>query len=168
MVSMGIVKRHKVRHFWYFTHFIKNIGAILRFLFSSILKKRDYDYPKSIKNIEYKKKGLPILTLDQENQFKCTACGLCQTACPAGCIQVEGNYEVAKSRSAKLTSFELDTLRCIYCGICEQVCPIDAIRMGPEWQVPGINGASFVYNQDSLSSKDNLKYGVKSLTNSKV
>jgi ferredoxin len=50
----------------------------------------------------------------------CTACGLCERVCKAGCIDPEGK--------------RVDMSRCVGCCNCLTVCATDAIRYTPSWR----------------------------------
>jgi ferredoxin len=50
----------------------------------------------------------------QVDQERCTYCGLCGPACPAGCISED---------------LRIDVPLCTHCGICEQICPQQAIDL---------------------------------------
>lgn len=85
-----------------------------------------------------------ILTLEIS---LCTACQICQRACPIECIVIEnakcdktkptdkdGNpvlnrftqKEAIKTRA--LMRFDINIAKCMFCGLCELACPTSAIR----------------------------------------
>jgi len=49
---------------------------------------------------------------------KCTACGICWSLCPEGCIKKRADGK-----------FEADLDYCKGCGICANECPVKAITM---------------------------------------
>jgi NADH-quinone oxidoreductase subunit I len=57
----------------------------------------------------------------------CTACMLCPTVCPAGCIHIVAGERDDKEKYP--VKFEIDSLRCCFCGMCEEACPKDAIKL---------------------------------------
>ncbi len=67
----------------------------------------------------------------------CTACRLCERACPIGCIQillqkraVEGSEKPVRGMAA----FDIDLGKCMYCSLCCEPCPTGAIRMSTEFE----------------------------------
>ena len=56
----------------------------------------------------------------------CMACGVCEQACPAGCLGMNKN---GLDKYKKVYP-ALETVQdCIGCGICQKVCPVEAIQM---------------------------------------
>jgi len=61
----------------------------------------------------------------------CTACKLCENACPIGCIFI-GIEKRDKVRG--MTEFAIDVGKCMFCGLCCEPCPTGAIRMTREFE----------------------------------
>ncbi len=112
-------------------------------------------------------RGIPLLTVKKSGGLQCDSCMLCVSACPADCIDIQlskGNGENrGEKRREAPAQFEIDLLKCVFCGYCEEACPIDGIRMGPERQVPLMNGRTAVCGIDFLAYRKNLRGGVLSI-----
>jgi NADH-quinone oxidoreductase subunit I/NAD(P)H-quinone oxidoreductase subunit I len=64
---------------------------------------------------------------------RCTACLLCQKACPLGCIGIE----VCKNPTTAardMTKFDIDIGLCMYCGLCAEACNFDALVHTTEFE----------------------------------
>lgn len=56
----------------------------------------------------------------------CMACGMCEQACPLGCIALcKDDLDAYKKVYPALSPGK----ECSGCGICQKVCPVDAIQM---------------------------------------
>jgi len=75
-------------------------------------------------------RGQLIMPYNEDNKNKCTACGLCETNCPNGTIQVESK-KVLDEKTGKekriLEKFTYDIGSCIFCSLCTTSCPQNAI-----------------------------------------
>lgn len=75
----------------------------------------------------------------------CTACGLCQKACPIDCIVIDAvkcdktkvtgtsGKESVKTRTS--ARFDIDIGKCMFCGLCVAPCPTGAIRHTNEFEM---------------------------------
>ena len=89
-------------------------------------------YPEVEPEIPANYRGVHRLNRDEEGRVKCVACYMCQTACPANCIEIIAAPAPKddphwQNRDKYPATFTIDELRCIYCGMCEEACPVDAI-----------------------------------------
>ena len=56
----------------------------------------------------------------------CILCGMCERACPAGCIRVVKDENL----------WAIDRFACVQCGSCTRSCPKDCLTMEPSYQKP--------------------------------
>ncbi|WP_028584898.1 NuoI/complex I 23 kDa subunit family protein [Desulfogranum mediterraneum] len=126
-----------------FRHFLRN------FLDNSKLYVRHY--PEVKPEITPRWRGRHRLTTHEDGSMKCVACFMCQTNCPAKCIQIEAG-ERTDGRTEKVpVKFDIDLLECIYCGYCVEACPKDAIRMDTGiFSVTGYKRESMLMTMDDL------------------
>jgi len=95
-------------------------------------------------------RGVHRLNRDEDGRVKCVACFMCQTACPAHCIHIEGAEAPWDDREKYPVQFDLDELRCIYCGMCEEACPVDAIELTPVYDIVGLSRQEMIFDKQKL------------------
>jgi NADH-quinone oxidoreductase subunit I len=95
-------------------------------------------------------RGVHRLNRDEQGRVACVACFMCQTACPAHCIYLEGAEAPWPDREKYPTRFDIDELRCIYCGMCEEACPVDAIELTPEYSIVGLSRDEMIFDKEKL------------------
>ncbi len=62
----------------------------------------------------------------------CTACLLCERACPIDCIKITAGKDEKLGRV--LTQFDIDMAKCMYCGLCTEPCPTGSIHFIPVFE----------------------------------
>ena len=76
---------------------------------------------------------------------RCIVCGMCQKACPSGCITVAGEKpEGAKKK--ELTQYVLDFTKCSLCGLCVESCKPEAIRFSKDYNLAGPRRQDYVFD----------------------
>ena len=70
---------------------------------------------------------------DEEGNNHCTACGMCERACPNASINVLPTKNIAGKKV--LGRYVYHFASCTQCGLCVEACPFGAIRMAPEFEV---------------------------------
>lgn len=126
-----------------FSHFLRNL------LDNSKLYVRHY--PEVQPEIPEGWRGRHRLTTHDDGTVKCVACYMCQTNCPAECIQIEAGERLDDKAEKMPVKFNIDLLECIYCGYCVEACPLDAIRMDTGiYSVTDNNRESFVLGLEEL------------------
>ena len=75
-------------------------------------------------------KGELVMLHNENNEHKCTACGICQMNCPNGTIQViSDTIETEDGKKKKVLKAHLYNLgQCSFCNMCVLTCPQDAIQ----------------------------------------
>jgi len=73
---------------------------------------------------------------------KCTGCGACTLACPAGAIQLSDNHAFA--------SINYTHDRCLYCRRCAFTCPEKAIEYGAVSEPSGLFSLA-VHTEEKIS-----------------
>jgi NADH-quinone oxidoreductase subunit I len=100
-------------------------------------------YPRQTLKMPARFRGHIQLVLDPETgKSRCTACKLCERACPSDCIAVEGaKREGQKTKS--VTDYILNFTTCSLCGSCIEVCPFDAIEFSKDYNVVAFSRDAF-------------------------
>jgi len=107
-------------------------------------------YPEEKWTMPERSRGIVVLLSDKETgELNCTACMLCQRACPTGAIIIDApRDEVTRRRTLK--GFIVDNCLCCFCGLCEEACNFCAIKMTPKYEF-------------STTNKDDLMWDMKKL-----
>lgn len=95
-------------------------------------------YPENRKKLEMFDgfKGEIIMPHDENNQHKCTGCGICQINCPNGSIQVlTTKVETAEGKTERIIDKHIYHLSmCTFCGLCVKTCPSNALDFGEKFE----------------------------------
>ena len=84
-------------------------------------------YPYQTIKMSARFRGHIELIADEDGKPKCVVCGMCERACPSGCISlgsisvdIEVDGKVKKKKV--LSKYELDLTKCSLCGQCVENC----------------------------------------------
>lgn len=82
-------------------------------------------------------RALLVMPHNENNQHRCTACGICMHNCPNDTIRIVSRMmaDEATGKDKKVLDVHLyDIGSCIFCGLCTQTCPHDAIVWSNEFE----------------------------------
>ncbi len=143
-------------------HFLKNLIPTLKTdayaLFGRLDRREDRSiltvyYPEEKRNYSGRFRGRHILKTRDDGTLKCVACYMCQTACPADCINIEAGEHPVLAYEKYPVKFEIDLLRCVMCGYCIDACPKDAIWMTRDYELAFFDRKSAIYGIPELTEK---------------
>ncbi len=120
--GLWITSRHFFRNF--FMQTLHLFG-----LFRNIRGSVTYQYPEEQRPLSKRARTRHRLTQREDGSPRCVACMMCETVCPARCIDIVAGEHPDPNIEKYPVSFDLDLGKCVYCGFCVEVCPEDAIRM---------------------------------------
>lgn len=72
----------------------------------------------------------------------CTACTICERACPSNCIDLDGLKREGDKRKS-VSKYMLDFTTCSLCGSCVESCPSGAIEFSKDYNVVSRNRDAF-------------------------
>lgn len=129
------------------------VATALRHVFAGKTSTRQYPDVEPVIPPNYR--GVHRLNRDEAGRVKCVACYMCQTACPANCIEIVAAPAPKddphwKDRDKFPETFTIDELRCIYCGMCEEACPVDAIELTSVYDLTGMTRQEMIFDKDKL------------------
>ena len=107
-------------------------------------------------------RGLLTIPHNENNEHKCTACGLCMTNCPNGTIKLSSKKELDETTGKEkrvLDNYFYDLGCCTFCSICTISCPQDAIVWTPVFEHAVFTSNKLV----KQLNKENSKLEVKSI-----
>lgn len=87
-------------------------------------------------------RGHLVLTNDESGNHICTACGICERACPNGTISVLATKDISGRKV--LGKYLYRFSQCTLCNLCVESCPYGAIEMGKDFELA-------VYDRQQLS-----------------
>lgn len=88
-----------------------------------------YEYPERFRMASPRTRTRHRLTQREDGSPRCVACMMCETVCPAYCIEIVAKEHPDPNIEKAPLSFNIDLGRCVFCGFCVEACPEDAIRM---------------------------------------
>ena len=73
---------------------------------------------------------------DENGKNKCTACTLCEKACPNGTIKITSQMVVTADGKKKklLTDYQYDLGDCMFCQLCVNACNFGAIKFVKDFE----------------------------------
>ncbi len=121
-LGLWITSKHFFKNLW--IHTLHSMG-----LFRHWRGAVTFQYPEEQRPLSKRVRTRHRLTQREDGSPRCVACMMCETVCPARCINIVAMEHPDPNIEKMPQSFDLDLGMCVYCGYCVEVCPEDAIRM---------------------------------------
>lgn len=102
-------------------------------------------YPYETLTMCEKFRGHIELIDNEDGTSNCVVCGLCQRACPSGCITLAGVKPEGQKKKV-LTKYILDFTKCSLCGSCVESCNFNAIEYSKEYNLASTRKEDFVFD----------------------
>ena len=144
-----VVVARKELSFWerlYLPAVVKGLRITMAKMFAPRFTRQ---YPEEPIPMTETTRGQPRLAVNEDDTIRCVSCGLCEAACPAYAITIDGQ-ETDRLIEREPEHFEIDMLRCILCGFCEEACPKHAIYMSNELELADFSRQALVYDLEKL------------------
>ena len=113
--GLWITSKHFFRNFFIQT---LNLFGLARHLQGSVT----FQYPEVARPLSKRTRTRHRLTQREDGAPRCVACMMCETGCPARCINIVAKENPDPNIEKMPASFDLDLGKCVYCGFCVEVC----------------------------------------------
>lgn len=135
-------------------HFFRNLALHILHLFGlckDIPGAVTIQYPEERRPLAARLRTRHRLTKREDGSPRCVACMMCETVCPARCIEITAAEHPDPNIEKYPAEFILDLGKCVYCGFCVEVCPEDAIRMDTgRLDIAEYSRANMIYDKKRL------------------
>ncbi|MFZ5775361.1 MAG: NuoI/complex I 23 kDa subunit family protein [Thermodesulfobacteriota bacterium] len=119
------------------------LGITIKYFFKPVVT---VQYPREVLPMTPRFRGHIELVPDPETGNPlCIVCGMCQKACPSGCITVDGEKREGV-KGKVLTKYILDFTRCSLCGLCVESCNPNAITFSKDYNLAGIRKEAYIFD----------------------
>ena len=106
-------------------------------------------YPENRKttlHVASRHRGRLVFKRNDDGSYKCTACTLCEKACPNGTIKITAHMDEDPETGKKkkvLDDYQYDLGDCMFCQLCTNACNFDAIEFTNDFE-------NAVFDRDKL------------------
>ena len=111
-------------------------------------------YPENRKttlHVAKRHRGRLVFKRNDDGSYKCTACTLCEKACPNGTIKIAAHMaedpETGKKKKV-LDDYQYDLGDCMFCQPCTNACNFDAIEFTNDFENATFDRESLVLHLD--------------------
>ena len=125
-------------------HGIKTLATGMKVTLGEYVKdywtnKSTEQYPENRKttlHVAKRHRGRLVFKRTEDGAYKCTACTLCEKACPNGTIKITAHMaEDAETGKKKvLDDYQYDLGDCMFCQLCTNACNFDAIEFTNDFE----------------------------------
>lgn len=88
---------------------------------------------------------IELIKNEKTGKPKCVACGMCQRACPSGCISLTGKKPEGEKKKV-VTKYHLDFTTCSLCGTCIESCKFGAIQFSHDYNLASTRKEDYIFD----------------------
>lgn len=116
-----------------FISLLRGMGVTIGYFFSP-KKIVTQQYPENRETLQMmaRFRGHVAMPHDDNGDHCCTACGICEKACPNGSISVLTTKDISGRKVLGKYIYRLS--QCTLCNLCIESCPFGAIVMGKDFE----------------------------------
>ena len=135
-------------------HGLKTLATGLKITFKEYLTPKSTEqYPENRKttlHVAKRHRGRLVFKRNDDGSYKCTACTLCEKACPNGTIQIKTEMVTTEEGKKKrqLVDYQYDLGDCMFCQLCTNACNFDAIEFTNDFENAVFDRNSLVFHLD--------------------
>lgn len=150
-VSTTVIERIKERPFFQkiifaFASLLKGMRVTIHYLFkTSTVVTQQYPENRATLKLADRLRAQLSLIHDDNGYHKCTACHICEQACPNASIHVL-ERPVSATGKAELDYFIWRLDSCTFCNLCVMVCPFSCLKMNSTFESSVYDQRLLVYN----------------------
>lgn len=126
---------------------LKGMRVTGRYFFkpSAIVTQKYPDNRKTLVMFE-RFKGEVIMPHNENNEHKCTGCGICEINCPNGSIEVISKTIITEDgKKKRVIDKHIYRLgMCTFCALCVKSCPFHALAFSQEFEHAVFNRANLI------------------------
>jgi len=111
-------------------------------------------YPENRKttlHVAKRHRGRLIFARNEDGTHRCTACTLCEKACPNGTIKITSEMRVDEATGKKkrvLVDYQYDLGDCMFCQLCTNACNFGAIQFTNDFENSTFDRGALVLHLD--------------------
>lgn len=118
-------------------------------------------YPENRKtqHIAERHRGTLVMLHDQNGKNKCTACTLCEKACPNGTIKITSQMVTTADGKKKklLQDYQYNLGDCMFCQLCVNACNFGAIEFVNDFENATFSRNALVQHLNIAPSEEEMR-----------
>ncbi len=134
---------------------LKTLATGLKVTFKEYFTPKSTEqYPENRKttlHVAARHRGRLVFKRDEADNYKCTACLMCEKACPNDTIKIVSHMETNPETGRKkkqLDDYQYDLGDCMFCQLCVNACNFDAIEFTNDFENAVFDRSKLVLHLD--------------------
>ncbi len=106
---------------------------------------------KTMLHVSARHRGRLVFNRNEDGSYLCTACTMCEKACPNGTIKITSHMETNPETGRKkkqLDDYQYDLGDCMFCELCVNACNFGAIRFVNDFEQAVFDRSKLVLHLD--------------------